>query len=776
MRTIRRVAVLGAGTMGARIAAHFANAGIPSLLLDIVLPNEKNRNAAALKGIENAEKQKPGGMFVDSAKELIKPGNFGDDLAEINTCDWIIEAVTENLEIKRDLWFRVDKLRKPGAVLSTNTSGIPLAQISDGFPHEFRQNFLGTHFFNPPRYLHLMEMIPGADTSEEVLKGVRDFADRRLGKGVVPCKDTPNFIANRIGSFFGGTIAKYTVEGDYTVEEVDALTGSLIGLPNSASFRLLDIVGLDVWAYVGSNLYKAVPNDPYRDRFLPTAFQKTMIEKGWLGEKTGQGFYKRVGKGEDRVIHALDWKTLDYHPAAKVKFPSVDAARAIEDLPERLRMLVNSTDRAGTFLWNVFRDLFIYSATMVPEISDRIVEIDRAMRWGYANKLGPFELWDALGFEDVARRIEKEGHSLPSNIQRMRATGNKSLYQGTTMDRPEVHYFDFTSVEYKPLDPRPGIIVLSDLKRARRTIKQNSGASLVDLGDGVVCVEFHSKMNSIGEDTISMLHAGLEELDKNFDAMVIANEGENFSVGANLMMMLLGAQEGEWDELGAAIHRFQQVNMALKYAPKPVVAAPFARTLGGGAEIVLHSTRAQASAELYMGLVEVGVGLIPGGGGCKELLLRLHDPRRVFELIGYGKVSSSAEEAKKFGLLHRLDWVSMNPERLIGDAKALALSLAENYAPPTPHTHIKLTGDSGYSLLKLGAWSMRQGNFISDYDVVVAEKLAKVLTGGALTGEPSVTEQYLLDLEREAFLSLCGNPKTQERMAYMLKTGKPLRN
>jgi 3-hydroxyacyl-CoA dehydrogenase len=771
------VAVLGAGTMGSRIAAHFANAGIPSLLLDIVLPNEKNRNAAALKGIDNAAKQRPGAFYTESAAELITPGNFEDNLAELNTCDWVIEAVTENLEIKRTLWTRVDQVRKPDAILSTNTSGIPLAQISEGFTPEFRRNFLGTHFFNPPRYLHLMEMIPGADTSNEVRTFVQSFADLRLGKGVVPCKDTPNFIANRIGSFFGGTVAKYTVEGDYTVEEVDALTGPLIGLPNSASFRLLDIVGLDVWAFVGGNLYHAVPNDPWRDRFLPTDFQRTMIKRGWLGEKTGQGFYKRVGKGEDRVIHALDWRTLEYHPAQKVKFPAIDLARNIEDLPERLRTLVNSNGRAGTFLWNLFRDLFLYSAEMVPEISDRIVEIDRAMRWGYANRFGPFELWDALGFTSVVERIEKEGRPLPANVEIMRKAGATSLYQHTAENRqPQTLYFDFLKSSYQPIEERPGIIVLSDLKRACRTIKENPGASLVDLGDGVVCVEFHSKMNSIGEDTIAMLYTGLEELDKNFDALVIANEGENFSVGANLMLMLLGAQEGEWDELGAAVHRFQQVNMALKYAPKPVVSAPFARTLGGGCEIVLHSARAQASAELYMGLVEVGVGLIPGGGGCKELLLRLHDPRRAFELIGYAKVSSSAEDARKLGLLHRMDAVSMNPERLIGDAKALALSLAHNYAAPHPQTHIKLSGESGYSLLRLGLWSMRKGNYISDYDVEVGEKLAKVLTGGNLTGEPQVTEQYLLDLEREAFLSLCGNPKTQERMQHMLKTGKPLRN
>jgi 3-hydroxyacyl-CoA dehydrogenase len=438
---------------------------------------------------------------------------------------------------------------------------------------------------------------------------------------------------------------------------------------------------------------------------------------------------------------------------------------------------VSSDDRAGTFLWKVFSDLFVYSAAMVPEISDRIVEIDRAMRWGYANKLGPFELWDALGFRYVVDRLEKEGRALPANIQALRKAGAASLYRHCHEGgQPKNLYFDFPKNDYYEIEERPGIVVLSGRKRARGTVRQNPGASLVDLGDGVVCVEFHSKMNSIGEDTIAMLYAGLEELDKNFDAMVIGNDGENFSVGANLMMMLLGAQEGEWDELNAAIHRFQQVNMALKYASKPVVAAPFARTLGGGCEIVLHTARAQASAELYMGLVEAGVGLIPGGGGCKELLLRLHDPRRVFELIGYAKVSMSAEEAKKLGLLHRLDHVSMNPERLIGDAKSLALALAHDYAPPHPHNRIKLSGENGFSLLKLGLWTLRKGNYISDYDVVVGEKLAKVLTGGNLTGEPEVTEQNLLDLEREAFLSLCGNPKTQERMQHMLRTGKPLRN
>ncbi len=754
--------------MGSRIAAHFANAGIPSLLLDISAELAK-------KGVENAARQRPGGFFLDSSASLVATGNFENDLPRIGDCDWILEAVVENLEIKRALFKKVEALRKPDSIVSTNTSGIPLRQISEGFSCDFRRHFLGTHFFNPPRYLHLLEMIPGADTDREIIDFVSNFADKRLGKGVVPCKDTPNFIANRIGSFFGGTIAKIAAEGDYTVEEVDAITGPLIGLPNSASFRLLDIVGLDVWAFVGTNLYNAVPEDRWRDRYLMTDAQKKMIERGWLGEKSGQGFYKRVGK--EKEIYAIDLHTLEYHPAAKVKFPSAEAARNIEDLGERLRMLVKSNDRVGSFLWQLYSDLFLYSAEMVPQISDRIVEIDRAMRWGYAHKLGPFELWDALGFEDVARRMETEKRELPENIQKMRRAGAASLYRAADSDgKPGTEYFDLVCTRYAVLEQRPGIVSLSDLKRARGVVKQNAGASLIDVGDGVLCVEFHSKMNSLGEDQISLLEAGLEETQRNFEAMIIANQGENFSAGANLMLVLLAAQEGEWDELNAAINRFQQVNMALKYSPKPVVAAPFARSLGGGCEIPLHCAAVQASAETYMGLVEVGVGLIPAGGGCKEMLLRLQDARRAFELIGMAKVSSSADDARQLGFLNKGDHISMNPNRLIGDAKALALEMARDYKPRLPRTDIKAGGESAFAMLKLGAWAMHKGGYITDYDLVVAEKLANVLAGGRLTGEQTVSEQHLLDLEREAFLSLCGQAKTQERMQYMLKTGKPLRN
>ena len=775
MKPLRRVAVLGAGTMGSRIAAHFANAGFPVDLLDIVIPGQANRNAAALGGIEGAVKQRPVGFFTESARALIAPGNFEDDLGRLGACDWIIEAVTEQLEVKRQLLGKVAGARAPGAILSTNTSGIPLARISEGWDAEARRHFLGTHFFNPPRYLHLVEIIRGVETAPDVLEWVSTFCDLHLGKGVVPCKDTPNFIANRIGTFFAATLFKLTVEGDYTVEEVDALTGSLIGLPNSATFRLADIVGLDIWAHVLNNLRELAPDDPGRDRYVPPEFMTRLIERGWLGEKRGQGFYKRVGPQKE--IHAIDLKTLEYHAARKPRFPSVDAARNIEELPQRVRALVAAQDRPGKFLWTLFRDLLVYSASMIPEISDRVVEIDRAMRWGYANKLGPFEMWDALGVEESVKRMRSEGVTVPASVERMLATGAKSFYEAADRNgTPGTRYFDLNAGAYRDLEARPGVLALNEIRRARGVVKKNPGASLVDLGDGVLCLEFHTKMNAIGEDILQMVQAAIEETSRGFEALVIANQGEHFSAGANLMMILLAAQEGEWDELNAVIQRFQQATMAVKYAPKPVVAAPFGMTLGGGCEFVLHSARAQASAETYMGLVEAGVGLIPAGGGCKEMLLRLGDAKAAFELIGYAKVSSSAANARELGLLRPQDEISMNPERLIGDAKRTALALAPVYAPGAPRTDIPVEGDAGYALLKMGVYLAREGGFISDHDAAIGEKLANILSGGRLTGRQTVSEQYLLDLEREAFLSLCGQPKTQERIQHMLKTGKPLRN
>lgn len=740
--------------MGSRIAAHFANARIPSLLLDLTVE-------AARKGIQNAVTQKPGAFFIESGPGFITPGSFDQDLARVDQCDWIIEAVTENLEIKRELWRKVELLCRADAILSTNTSGIPLHRIAEGFSPGFQRRFLGTHFFNPPRYLHLLELIPGPETDPELLRFMAEFASLRLGKGVVPCKDTPNFIGNRIGFFFLGTVAKIAQEDGYTVEEVDALTGALIGLPNSATFRLLDIVGLDVTAFVGENLYEAVPEDPWRDRFRLPEFLREMIGRGWLGEKSGQGFYKRVGP--EKQIYALDLKTFEYRPAAKASFPAAEGALN-KELGERLRTLVSGAGREATFLWKLFSDYFLYSAACVPEIADRIVEIDRAMRWGYAHKLGPFELWDALGFEEVCARLEAEGRELPPNIRRMRSAGAKSLYgnSGGT-------YFDFASGGYRPFEA-PGLI----LARHNR-VKTNPGASLVDVGDGVLCLEFHSKMNTLGEDQIRMMEAGVAETEKNFAAMIIANQGETFSAGANLALVLFTAQNGDWDELDEMIRRFQQANLALKYSKRPVVAAPFGRALGGACEICLHAAGVQASAETYMGLVETAVGLIPAGGGCKEMLLRESNPQTLLERIGSANVSNSADDAERLGFLRYGDRSTMNPDRLIDEAKRFALDLAPLYKIPV-RPQIKVGGAQAFALLKLGLWTWRQGGYISDYDVVVGEKLANVLSGGRLTGEQNVSEQYLLDLEREAFLSLCGNLKTQERMQYTLKAGKPLRN
>ncbi len=756
MRPITRAAVLGAGTMGSRLAAQLANAGISTLLLD--LPG------LARTAWEALPKQKPAALFVPDFQNRITVGDFDQDLDQIATCDWIIEAVAENLDIKRRLLERVAPRRAPHAVVSTNTSGIPMAAIAEGFPEDFRRHWVGAHFFNPPRYLYLVEVIPGPDTLPEVVDWVSQICDRRLGKGVVQAKDTPNFIANRIGTFSSAAVLRLMQRDGLSIEEVDALTGPIIGHAKSATFRTLDIVGLDVLAHVVGHTEQSLP-----------PFVEEMLARKWLGDKTGQGFYKKE-KGE---IWALDWKTLEYHPRQKPRFPSLEMAKNAESARQRLPLLLGTGDRAAGFLWSLLTEVYCYAASLVGEVSDRIVEIDRAMRWGFAQELGPFEAWDVLGVDKVVQRLRQEHRDVPEAVERMAASGAGSFYR-------KGQYFDLRSGLYQDLEPRPGVVILKDRKEAGGKIKGNAGASLIDLGDGVLGVEFHSKMNAIGEDQIGMLLAGLKEL-ANFEALVVANQGENFSVGANLVLVLMAAQAGEWDELEMGIRRFQQANMALKYAPKPVVAAPFGMTLGGGAEISLHSTRVHAAAELYIGLVEVGVGVIPGAGGTKELLVRLTGQvppegdllpavQRAFETIGYARVSTSAEEARRIGYLRPSDPVSMNRDRLIADAKATALDLARTYHPGAPRSDIRVMGESGLAALQMGIYLARQGGYISDYDAVIAGKLAHILTGGKLTGEPLVGEQYLLDLEREAFLSLCGQRQTQERMQHMLKTGKPLRN
>ncbi len=763
--------------MGARIAAHFANAGVPSVLLDIVPPGEADRDAAARRGLEAAVQQKPPAFFTKAGPGMITLGNFEDDLKLAADCDWILEAVVEDRAVKRELWEKVAAHARPDAALSTNTSGISPAEICEGFSTEFRRRFLGTHFFNPPRYLHLVELVAGPETDAALMARLASFCDRRLGKGVVPCKDTPNFIGNRIGVFFGATVHGIVTEDGYSVEEADALTGPLIGLPKSASFRLLDIIGLDVWRAVLENQRRVDEGERWRGRYEPPQFLAAMIEKGWLGEKSGQGFYRRVQSGGERVIEALDLESLEYRPARTPEFPPAQMALEMADLGARLRHMVNSDDRAGRFLWKLLADLFQYSAERIPEISDRVVEVDRALRWGFGFQFGPFEMWDAVGFEPAARRMESEGRTLPENVRRMLESGATSFYRpADASGEPRTEYFDLAAGAWEELEQTPGVLRLGDVKRARGVIRENAGASLVDMGDGVLCVEFHSKMNALHEDAFSILRGGLEETERNFEAMIIANQGAHFSAGANLTLLLLPAQEGDFAQIERFLKSFQNINMAIRCASKPVVAAPFGYTLGGGCEVVLHAARAQAAAELQMGLVETGVGLIPAAGGCKQMLLRLGSVDASYKLISAGRPSGSAVEAAEMGLLTANDGITMNPERLIDDAKQAALTLARNYVPVLPREDIAVGGEAAYAKLRMGAWLAHESGKITDHDLVIAEKLALVLSGGPLTGAQTVSEQYLLDLEREAFLSLCGCKKTQDRIAHMLGTGKPLRN
>jgi 3-hydroxyacyl-CoA dehydrogenase len=803
MLRIEKAAVLGAGTMGAQIAAHLANAGIPTLLLDIApkepTPEEQAqgltldakavRNRIARSGLEAARKARPAAFFTADAASLVSTGNFDDDMPLIKDCDIIIEAVVENLEIKRRLYERVEQFRRPGSVVASNTSGIPIRQIAEGFSEDFRAHFLGTHFFNPPRYLHLVELIGTEWTKPEVSCAVYGFLDRRLGKGVVVAKDRPNFIANRIGTYGALVTLRTLAEDGYTIEEVDKMTGPALGRPKSATFRTFDIVGLDVLAHVARNLYEAVPEDEEREAYALPEFVERMVERRLLGDKTKGGFYqKRKGEGERKDIWTLDVASLEYRPPQKAKLPALDAAKNIEDTRARMKSLVWGTERVGRFLWKTMSRVLVYAANRIPEIADTVVEVDRAMKWGFGWELGVFEAWDAVGVEQSVARLKDEGRAVPPNVQRMLDAGATSFYK--TENGQEL-YFDFQSGEYMPVAQSPGVIVLKSLKDRTGVIKKNAGASLIDIGDGVACLEFHSKMNSIGGDTLQMLKAALAEVDKNFVGLVVGNQGQNFSVGANLMLVLLGAQEEDWDELDLAVRAFQQATMSLRYSPKPVVVAPFQMAFGGGCEMTLHADRARAAAETYIGLVEVGVGLIPGGGGTKEMLVRALDSipagvteadpfpfvKRAFETIALARVATSAAEAKAYGFLREEDSFSMNADRLIADAKQEVLSLAATgYTQPRPRTDLLALGNAGLSTIKLGIHQLKRGGFISDYDAVIGEKLARVLTGGDLNHETRVSEQYLLDLEREAFLSLCGRRETQERIAHMLKTGKPLRN
>ena len=802
---IQKAVVLGAGTMGARIAAHFANAGLPCVLLDIVPPDlkpgvpESERNRFARSGLDAAKKSRPAALFSAVFADRISIGNFDDDLARCAEADWIIEVVAENLEIKRKLLSRVAQFRRPGAIVTTNTSGLPVHLIAEGLPAEFQQHWAGTHFFNPPRYLKLVELIPGPQTSPQVVETIGDFCDRRLGKGVVVAKDTPNFIANRIGTFSMLNALRLMNDLRMTVEEVDACTGPAVGWPKSATFRTADIVGLDVLVHVVKNIYETAPDDESRERYKVPALVEEMVKRGWLGDKTGQGFYKKLkGEGEKEIL-TLDVNTMEYRARQKAKFSSLEAGKAIDDTRQRLRALVGPIleggkgDKAQQFLWGGLSETCLYAARRVPEISDSLADVDRAMHWGFGWELGPFEVVDALGLRAFAEQVQKEERNLPPLFERVLGSGRKSFYES---EKGSTTVFDLAAGAKKVAEPH-GVLILKSLKEAGREIDRNAGASLIDLGDGVVCCEFHAKMNAIGADLIAMIQKGLRRLEADFDAMVIANQAVNFSVGANLMQVLIGAQEQEWDELHMAVKQFQNINLAIKYAKKPVVAAPQGMALGGGCEISLHAARIHAAAEAYVGLVETGVGLIPGGGGTKEMLVRanehaaggedldlFHALRPIFENVAMAKVGTSAEECRELGYFRREDLYSMNTQRLVADAKETALGLARSGWKPAAAswqegaqtTQIKILGEQFLAGAKLAIHLLVRGGYASDYDALVARKLANILAGGPLTSPQFVSEQYVLDLEREAFVSLCGEKKTQERIVHTLKTGKPLRN
>jgi 3-hydroxyacyl-CoA dehydrogenase len=780
---INRAAVLGAGTMGARIAAHLANAGIPVVLLD--LAGEKRPAGIAEEALQALSRAKPAAFYDAASIRLIQPGSFDHDLALLSKCDWVIEAVTENLAIKQEILAKITPFLKPGVILTTNTSGLPVASIAARLPSEFRRSWFGTHFFNPPRYMRLLEIIPTPETDPAAIAAIADFAGRRLGKTVVYARDTPNFIANRIGVYIMVQAIELMQQQGLTVEEVDVLTGSAIGWPRTGIFRLADMVGIDILAHVVSNFSQSRAGEALQ---LPS-FVKTMLERRWLGDKTSQGFYKKEKDAEGNEVRlALDWQTVDYRPATRPKFPSLELAKNAESLPERLRMLMAADirkDKAAAFQRELLTRLFAYSAGRLPEIAAEPASIDRAMRTGFNWELGPFEMWDAVG-----AKVE----ALPS--------GAPSWYRDDPAGR---QVFEPVRGEYVPILQPDGIATVADFRKAHGIVKGNPGASLVDLGDGIAAIELHSKKDAVGEDITRLvtqtLNPGSDAV-RDFQGFVITGDGANFSVGANLFQVLLYIQEGEWEDLDFAVRAFQRMTAAIRFCPRPVVVAPFGLCLGGGTEIALHAACRQPHAELYMGLVETGVGVVPGGGGTKEMVLRAVDSaaailsasgrdavarlagsteyfdalKRNFELIGLAKVSTSAAEARLLGYLSASDRITAHRDRLVHDARQAAITLAgAGYAAPTPR-EVPAAGESALATLKLGVHLMRQADYISDHDQKVANHVAHILCGGAIPPGTVVSEQYFLDLERQAFLSLCGERKTQERIAFTLKTGKPLRN
>jgi len=793
IQQIKKAAVLGSGVMGSGIAAHLANIGIPTLLLDIVpreltdaekakgltLEDKSVRNRISEAGKQKLLKQKPAPLTSKKNLALIEAGNFEDDMERLKDVDWIIEVVVENLAIKQQVFEKVDQYRTPGTIVSSNTSGISIEAMAEGRSEDFKKYFLGTHFFNPPRYLKLLEVIPTKDTDPNVLSFMKTFGEDVLGKGVVEAKDTPNFIANRIGTYGLLVTVQEMQKGGYSVGEVDSVTGPMIGRPKSATFRTLDVVGLDTFVHVANNVYEQVEGIE-KETFEVPSFMKEMLNKGWLGSKSGQGFFLKQGKD----ILELDPETLEYGPRKKLKTAATEMSKQQKGTANKMKALVYADDRAGQLLWNVLSPTLIYSAELLGEIADDVTAIDKAMKWGFGWELGPFETWDAIGVEKSIKKMEENGASVPDWVKEMLEKGFTSFYKEENGDL----YF-YHNGEYKPVVENPKVINLKKYKAKHGVIKKNSGASFIDLGDGVALLEFHSKSNALGLDILQMANFAIDEVEKNYKGLVIGNQGKNFSVGANLAMMLMEAQDDNIFELDMLVRQFQKATMRIKYSSKPIVVAPFGMTLGGGTELSLPAAHIQASSETYMGLVEVGVGLIPGGGGNKELYIKTLNSmangveydlqkvaNKVFELIAMAKVSTSADEARNHNFLNLADGISVNSDHLIYDAKQAVLHLHEQGYRPPVRKKIPVVGETGYATLLLGAQAMLYSGYISEHDLKIAKKLAYVLSGGKVPYGTEVDEQYLLDLEREAFLSLIAEPKTQQRMQHMLLKGKPLRN
>ncbi len=804
---IHKAVVIGAGTMGAALAAHLANAGVPVTLLDIVprelTPEEEKkgltladpvvRNRIVTAGLQAAIKSRPASFFSKNLAPLVSVGNLDDDFDVIAAADWVIEAIIERLDIKQSLMARIDEIRPEKCIISTNTSGIPVADIADGRSEGFKQHFLGTHFFNPPRYLKLLEIIPTPDTAPEVVDFINHFGEYRLGKGIVPCKDTPNFIGNRLLSGTNAFTLHYILENGYTVPEVDAITGPAIGRPKTATFRLIDLVGLDVLGHVTRNLIPAIPHDEHALKYLNSekvnALMSGMVEKGWLGNKTKCGFYKLTMVDGKKQFWPLDLETLDHVEPTKPRFESVGVARKAETLPEKLTAFIAGDDRAAEFVRAITFQSFAYASEMIPEIADTAQPIDDAMRWGFGHEAGPFEIWDALGVAEMIPKMETIGFTTAPWVAEMLETGIASFYKYDG-DR-KIGAYNPTSRKYDPIEKNPAQIVLKQEKDTGKVVNQNPGATLIDLGDGICCVEFNTKMNALDKDIMDMVMDALDRAEAGeFEGVVIGNDNpQAFSAGANLGMVLMAAKMGQWDMLEAVVKYLQDMGMRMRYFPKPVIVAPAGLTLGGGAEVTMHASRVVAAGELYIGQVEIGAGVIPAGGGTKELIRRVVNPsmkikdnpplpavQQVFELIGQAKVATSAVEARDFGFLGPEDRIVLNRDHLIAEAKKEALHMLDiGWTPPVPEK-VYAGGRDLLAALRAGLYMFRQGGYITEYETVIGEKAIYALAGGELSKPTWVDEQYILDLEREAFLSLCGEEKTQERMFAILDTGRPLRN